>query len=109
MKTELLVQMDGISSTQSAAETDADPDEAQNKVVIVLAATNFPWDLDEALKRRLEKRVYIPLPELEGRKELLRLSMKSVGFAEDVDLDKLAEATAGYSGADLANVCRDGA
>ncbi len=43
---------------------------------MVLAATNFPWDIDEALRRRLEKRVYIPLPEPAEREELVRLSLK---------------------------------
>lgn len=107
VKTELLVQMDGISSTQQAegAQSDDDP---KSKVVIVLAATNFPWDLDEALKRRLEKRVHIPLPGLEGRKQLIRIAMKGVGVDGDVDLNALADATEGYSGADIANVCRDG-
>jgi ATPase family associated with various cellular activities (AAA) len=45
------------------------------KTVIVLAATNTPWDLDEALRRRLEKRVYIPLPTEVGRKELFRINL----------------------------------
>jgi hypothetical protein len=43
------------------------------KVVMVLAATNFPWDIDEALRRRLEKRIYIPLPTTEGREALLKV------------------------------------
>ena len=51
------MQMDGISSSQD------DP----CKIVMVLAATNFPWDIDEALRRRLEKRIYIPLPNSEWR------------------------------------------
>ncbi len=44
--------------------------------VMVLAATNFPWDIDEALRRRLEKRIYIPLPAPPERSELLRLALK---------------------------------
>ena len=44
--------------------------------VMVLAATNFPWDIDEALRRRLEKRIYIALPALPERQELLRLALK---------------------------------
>jgi len=53
VKSELLVQMDGINSVGNGEEL---------KMVMVLAATNFPWDIDEALRRRLEKRIYIPLP-----------------------------------------------
>ncbi len=47
------------------------------KVVMVLAATNFPWDIDEALRRRLEKRIYIPLPTTEGREALLKVRWPS--------------------------------
>ena len=43
------------------------------KIVMVLAATNFPWDIDEALRRRLEKRIYIPLPTEEGREALVTI------------------------------------
>uniref|UniRef100_A0A4W5MY27 Katanin p60 (ATPase containing) subunit A 1 n=1 Tax=Hucho hucho TaxID=62062 RepID=A0A4W5MY27_9TELE len=67
---------------------------------MVLAATNFPWDIDEALRRRLEKIIYIPLPSAKGRVELLEL-------ANDVDMAKIAEQMEGYSGADITNVCRD--
>lgn len=51
--------------------------EEPGKVVMVLAATNFPWDIDEALRRRLEKRIYIPLPTEEGREALV---IKSLDF-----------------------------
>lgn len=44
--------------------------------MVVLAATNFPWDIDEALRRRLEKRIYIPLPEKDERLELLNINLK---------------------------------
>uniref|UniRef100_A0A8C6SBH0 Katanin p60 ATPase-containing subunit A1 n=1 Tax=Neogobius melanostomus TaxID=47308 RepID=A0A8C6SBH0_9GOBI len=99
VKSELLVQMDGVGG---AMESD-DP----SKMVMVLAATNFPWDIDEALRRRLEKRIYIPLPTAIGRVELLKINLREVELADDVDLDLIAEKIAGYSGADITNVCRD--
>ena len=115
VKSELLIQMDGVSSTQTNDSSDKDGAAAESAAaapsrrVIVLAATNMPWDLDEALRRRLEKRIYIPLPSDVGRKELIQISMQGVGIADDVDLDILAEAMVGYSGSDISNVCRDGA
>ncbi|XP_014387642.1 PREDICTED: katanin p60 ATPase-containing subunit A1 isoform X2 [Myotis davidii] len=99
VKAELLVQMDGVGG---ASEND-DP----SKMVMVLAATNFPWDIDEALRRRLEKRIYIPLPSAKGREELLRISLRELELADDVDLARIAENMEGYSGADITNVCRD--
>lgn len=76
------------------------------KVVMVLAATNFPWDIDEALRRRLEKRIYIPLPNAEGREALLHINLREVKLDPDVDLKGIAELLTGYSGADITNVCR---
>nr|XP_004568079.1 katanin p60 ATPase-containing subunit A-like 1 isoform X2 [Maylandia zebra] len=99
VKSELLIQMDGVGG---ALEGD-DP----SKMVMVLAATNFPWDIDEALRRRLEKRIYIPLPSAVGRVELLRINLREVDLATDVNLDLIAEKIEGYSGADITNVCRD--
>lgn len=96
VKSELLIQMDGITNSE-------DP----TKVVMVLAATNFPWDIDEALRRRLEKRIYIPLPTQEGRESLLSISLREVEKSPDLDLSVIAEAMDGYSGADITNVCRD--
>ncbi|KAL0415295.1 UNVERIFIED_CONTAM: Katanin p60 ATPase-containing subunit A1 [Sesamum latifolium] len=74
VKSELLVQVDGVN----ASSTNED---GTRKIVMVLAATNFPWDIDEALRRRLEKRIYIPLPNFESRKELIRINLKTVEIA----------------------------
>uniref|UniRef100_A0A3P8WJE2 Katanin p60 ATPase-containing subunit A1 n=1 Tax=Cynoglossus semilaevis TaxID=244447 RepID=A0A3P8WJE2_CYNSE len=99
VKAELLVQMDGVGGATENHDL--------SKMVMVLAATNFPWDIDEALRRRLEKRIYIPLPSTKGRVELLRINLKELELANDVDLDKIADKMEGYSGADITNVCRD--
>jgi katanin p60 ATPase-containing subunit A1 len=106
VKTELMVQMDGVGGDDNGDDEDSSAG-ATNKTVIVLAATNTPWALDEALRRRLEKRIYIPLPDVVGRKALFLINMKEVEMNEDVNLDELAEKSSGYSGADVANVCRD--
>jgi katanin p60 ATPase-containing subunit A1 len=58
-------------------------------------------------RRRLEKRIYIPLPNEEGRRELIRINLKDVEIAKDVDVEDLARRTEGYSGDDLTNICRD--
>ncbi|RDD37999.1 Katanin p60 ATPase-containing subunit A1 [Trichoplax sp. H2] len=98
VKSEILVQMDGVDNSTN---------EDGSKIVMVLAATNFPWDIDEALRRRLEKRVYIPLPSAEGRHQLLKINLREVQLAEDVILESIAKKMDGYSGADITNVCRD--
>ncbi|XP_016456600.1 katanin p60 ATPase-containing subunit A1-like [Nicotiana tabacum] len=100
VKSELLVQVDGVSNSSTN-------EDGTRKIVMVLAATNFPWDIDEALRRRLEKRIYIPLPSFESRKELIRINLKSIEVAPDVDIEEVARKTEGYSGDDLTNVCRD--
>lgn len=65
--------------------------------------------MDEAIRRRLEKRIYIPLPNEIGREELFKINLKGMPVADDVDWKELIKMTDGYSGADLANVCRDAA
>lgn len=65
---------------------------------MVLAATNFPWDIDEALRRRLEKRIYIPLPTREGREALLKINLREVMVEPNVDLIEVARKLDGYSG-----------
>ncbi|XP_020223152.1 katanin p60 ATPase-containing subunit A1 [Cajanus cajan] len=100
VKSELLVQVDGVNNSSTN-------EDGTRKIVMVLAATNFPWDIDEALRRRLEKRIYIPLPNFESRKELIRINLKTVEVAPNVNIDEVARRTEGYSGDDLTNVCRD--
>ncbi|XP_024978903.1 katanin p60 ATPase-containing subunit A1-like [Cynara cardunculus var. scolymus] len=100
VKSEVLVQVDGVNNTGTN-------EDGSRKIVMVLAATNFPWDIDEALRRRLEKRIYIPLPNLESRKELIKINLRTVEVASDVDIEEVARRTEGYSGDDLTNVCRD--
>lgn len=109
VKAELLVQMDGVGVVSSAGANSEQGETEALKNVMVLAATNRPWDLDEAIRRRLEKRIYIPLPTTPGRRQLFEINLKGIEMDPDVDYDKLVEITEGYSGADLANVCRDAA
>lgn len=97
-KAELLIQMDGISSSSS-----------EHKIIMVLAATNHPWDIDEAFRRRFEKRVYIPLPNDETRSALLKLCLEGVTVDETLDSNVIADKLEGYTGSDISNVCRDAA
>merc|ERR1711948_215047 len=93
--------MDGVGTAEAEGEAS---EGARPKQVMVLAATNRPRDLDEALRRRLEKRIYIPLPEVAGRTQLFEVKLGA-----DVDIKELVRRTEGYSGADVTNVCREAA
>jgi len=107
LKTEIFSQMDGIASTNS---TDASKSgHAVGVGVLVLATTNCPWDLDEAMRRRLEKRIFIPMPDFEARHALLTICLRGISVADDVDVDQLCAITEGYSGADVHVVCREAA
>ncbi|XP_049869838.1 katanin p60 ATPase-containing subunit A1-like [Pectinophora gossypiella] len=97
-KAELLIQMDGLAAAFN-----------KDKIIMVLAATNHPWDIDEAFRRRFEKRIYIGLPDESTRVRLLKLCLRDVVMAENVDLAQLAERLEGYSGSDICNLCRDAA
>jgi katanin p60 ATPase-containing subunit A1 len=74
--------------------------------VMVLAATNHPGRIDQAFRRRFEKRVFVSLPNYDSRMALLNLYLKNVSTCNDLDLNKIAETLDGYSCADIANVCR---
>ena len=101
--------MDGISSVSSAGANNAQDDSEAKKNVMVLAATNRPWDIDEAIRRRLEKRIYIPLPTEKGRLELFKINLKGEELSELIDWELLTRETEGYSGADITCVCREAA
>lgn len=109
VKTELLVQVDGCHTSSAPAEGGAGGAPEPPKRVMVLAATNFPWDIDEAMRRRLEKRIYIPLPSPSDRVELLKINLKGVVLGDHVDLEEVASHLDGYSGDDITNICRDAA
>ena len=121
VKTEILVRMDGLNSDNNTEENGEDnsnknnnnnkkgEEPPKNKIVTVVGATNRPWDLDDALRRRFEKRIYIPLPNVDGRRQLFELNLKKVAVDSNLDYDKLIKATDGYSGADISNVCREAA
>ena len=89
---QLLTEMDGIEELRG---------------VVVIAATNRPDIVDPALLRpgRFDKLLYVPLPDLEARKEILKIHLRKKPLAEDVDIDDLAKRTEGYTGADLAAIC----
>lgn len=78
VKAELLIQMDGVAGATSAAANEKLDETEQRKNIIVLAATNRPWDLDDALIRRLEKRIHIPLPTEFGRESLFKINLKEI-------------------------------
>ena len=98
-KAELLMQMDGLNSG----------DDSDEKVVMVLAATNYPWLIDEAFRRRFEKRIYIPLPNVQARRALLDINLRKMQVEEDTDLNEIADNLQSYSCADITNLCRDAA
>jgi len=94
IKTEFLIQMQGVGN--------------DNDGILVLGATNIPWVLDSAIRRRFEKRIYIPLPEAPARGTMFKLSMGSTPTSiTDADYNVLAQKTDGYSGADINLVVRD--
>ena len=94
IKTEFLVQMQGVG--------------VDNDGILVLGATNVPWALDAAIRRRFEKRIYIPLPEESARKKMFELHIGNTPTElSSQDLTDLARRTDGYSGADIGVAVRE--
>lgn len=101
MKTELLVQMDGLARSED--------------LVFVLAASNLPWELDCAMLRRLEKRILVDLPSQEARQAMIYHWLPPVSKNHALELHTqleysvLSQETEGYSGSDIKLVCREAA
>lgn len=94
LKTEFLIQMDGINKNN----------------VLLIGATNRPQDIDEAARRRLVKRVYVPLPDIEGIKEIIKnLMINCENNLTECDLNEISQLLKGYSGSDTFNLCREAA
>ncbi|XP_052180628.1 uncharacterized protein LOC127793889 [Diospyros lotus] len=92
MKNEFMVNWDGLRTKDTER-------------VLVLAATNRPFDLDEAVIRRLPRRLMVNLPDAPNRAKILKVILAKEDLSPDVDLDSVASMTDGYSGSDLKNLC----
>lgn len=92
VKTQLLQAIEGVGTG--------------DELIVTIGATNIPWELDPAMRRRFEKRILISLPEAEARSTMFKIHTKGVPL-ENVDFDLLGAVSIGYSGADVALVCRE--
>ncbi|MEJ2295294.1 MAG: ATP-binding protein [Candidatus Lokiarchaeota archaeon] len=95
VKTQLLSEIQGIKSTY-------------DKPLLVLGATNRPWDIDAAMLSRFEKKVYVPLPDMPARTGIFKIHTAGINSdLTDEDYIELAVRSEGYSGRDISNVCRE--
>ncbi|VAI05615.1 unnamed protein product [Triticum turgidum subsp. durum] len=92
MKNEFMVNWDGLRTKDKER-------------VLVLAATNRPFDLDEAVIRRLPRRLMVNLPDASNRRKIISVILAKEDLADDLDLEAIANLTEGYSGSDLKNLC----
>jgi transitional endoplasmic reticulum ATPase len=92
---ELLIQMNGITDDK-------------NSVLLVLAATNRPWDVDVALRRagRFDSTIFIPHPDFPARKKLFEINLKEKPLSQQVNFDTLANNTSGYASSEIIDVCQ---
>lgn len=94
-RNQLLKEMDGLQ------------DKGRAPRIYVIAATNKPWLLDEPFIRRFQKRVYIPLPNMEARLRMLKHYTKRLDLDSNIDFNEIARLTEGYSGADISQICME--
>ena len=91
----LLTELDGLSGGK------------KGEFVLFLASTNTPWDIDDAVISRFEKRIYVPLPDEDARRGILKIQLEKKGFEFD-GYDWLVDKTEGYSGRDIKVLCKEG-
>lgn len=94
LKNEFFIQLDGAATNE-------------DDNIIIIGATNRPQELDEAVRRRFVRRLYVPLPAKQARQQIIEKLVKQVQHnLTDVQIEGLAELTDGYSGADMDSLCR---
>jgi len=96
VKTQILLEMDGLQEKSK-----------ERLFLYIIAATNKPWQMDEAFVRRFDKRVYVGPPDLDSRTMIFRLYAKSMNLADDVDFYLLAQETEAYSADDIYKIVRE--
>ncbi|MHA1244592.1 MAG: AAA family ATPase [Candidatus Heimdallarchaeota archaeon] len=94
VKTTLMTQMDGVTTKKSDR-------------LVVIGATNLPWELDPAFRSRFEKRIYINLPDLPARSKIFEIHSRGVECDDTVDFNLIGEMSDGYSGRDIQLICRE--
>lgn len=94
VRNQFLKEMDGIM------------DKGKTLQLYVIGATNKPWSLDSPFLRRFQKRIYVPLPNLKARLEMLKLYTAPLKLDSSVDLNQIAKLTEGYSGSDIRDICQ---
>jgi len=95
--TQILQGMDGLSSKVDDR-------------LMVLGATNRPWNIDSAMLRRFDKRIMVPLPDIEARKEIFRINFRKLPqlrISDDINIDEMGKLTEGYTGDDIKKICMD--
>lgn len=94
VKTQLLSSMEGISSNNDDR-------------VVTIGATNVPWEIDSAFRRRFQRRIYVPLPDEKARKIIFEINSRGIELDKSIDFKKLSKTTNDYTGSDIANICRE--
>ena len=111
-KTEFMVQVDGVTSGGGGGGSSEGADDVQHRVLII-GCTNCPWDIDDAVMRRFQRRIYIPLPDAEARGALLRNMLKKASSDHSIkssaQISQLIKLTEGYSCSDIAAIAQEAA